>query len=491
MDTKPLLDKHGRPSSRRLHQPGIFEQLQAATPWLLPEAKHAERLYVLHHGFTDYPKRCLCGTPLTSWRSWGGGYIGEHCSTACYNKERATKSAERKAALPPKVLLPVEELKIRREASNLARYGVRYPCMREDFKQQKAKAGYRRLAVQWQEELRQGGISPRFDINAYQGNRTWVDVQCSTCSTSFKIQRLRWIGNSNLCPTCYTPRASRGQHEVADWVRSLGVMVRVNDRKMFKGKMELDIFVPEKQLVIEYDGLYWHSEKGRPDTKKKSAEKLIALKAAGLKHIMVFDDEWELKRPIVESRIRNALGCVERKVAARHCEVVEVTRIDATEFMRANHLQGNVAMHEAIGLRFDNELVAVMTFGASRFNSTLNWELLRFATKTGTSVVGGASRIFSTWRRKHAGASIVSFSDNRWGTGNFYTHLGFTNDGQTGQGYFYINSNGQRRSRQQHMKHKLKNALTVFDPSLTERENCWNNGWYRVWDLGNTRWVIK
>ena len=178
-------------------------------------------------------------------------------------------------------------------------------------------------------------------------------------------------------------------------------------------------------------------------------------------------------------------------IMARRCSVEVLTGTEQRAFLDINHLQRSVPAALAYGLRCDGELVAVMSFGRSRFSKKWDWELLRFATKAGTSIVGGASRLFAAWKKEHLGVSIVSFSDNRWGTGGFYANLGFSQDGQTGQGYFYVNSNGKRRSRQTMQKHKLSGVLKTFDPKLTERDNCWNNGWYRVWDLGNTRWIQR
>ena len=364
--------------------------------------------------------------------------------------------------------------------------------MKQEIKEKRSKSVILKTAEMWTRELNELGYSPNFEAKDFKGTRSWNSITHLRCGTEFKAKKINWqASKSHLCPTCYTPRASKGQHEVADFVRSLGIDVRVNDRKEFGGKMELDLFIPEKNLVIEYDGLYWHSEKGRPDCKEKSWFKFQELKKKGLKHMMFFDDEWETKTEIVKSRIKNALGVIDTKIPARRCAIHGLTTKEQRDFFTANHIQGAVSAPYAVGLIHDGQLVAAMSFGPSRFSDGYDWELLRFATKTGTSVVGGASRLFSHWRKENPNSSIVSFSDNRWGSGSFYQKLGFVEDGQTGQGYFYTNSNGVRRSRQQHMKHKLKDVLPTFDASLTERENCWNNGWYRVWDLGNTRWVLK
>lgn len=484
MDLTTLFDKNGNPSSRKLIS-SVVDELARLTPWLREDAPPAERLYQLHHGLTA-PVGCKhCGKPV-NFRSWSGGYL-TFCSISCSAHYRPVRSKK-----PKPQLLTKEEKLERQTRTNMERYGVPWAWMKQEIKEKRSKSVILKTAEMWTRELNELGYSPNFEAKDFKGTRSWNSITHLRCGTEFKAKKINWqASKSHLCPTCYTPRASKGQHEVADFVRSLGIDVRVNDRKEFGGKMELDLFIPEKNLVIEYDGLYWHSEKGRPDCKEKSWFKFQELKKKGLKHMMFFDDEWETKTEIVKSRIKNALGVIDTKIPARRCAIHGLTTKEQRDFFTANHIQGAVSAPYAVGLIHDGQLVAAMSFGPSRFSDGYDWELLRFATKTGTSVVGGASRLFSHWRKENPNSSIVSFSDNRWGSGSFYQKLGFVEDGQTGQGYFYTNSNGVRRSRQQHMKHKLKDVLPTFDASLTERENCWNNGWYRVWDLGNTRWVLK
>ena len=38
-------------------------------------------------------------------------------------------------------------------------------------------------------------------------------------------------------------------------------------------------------------------------------------------------------------------------------------------------------------------------------------------------------------------------------------------------------------------KHKLNKLLEKFDNNKTEYENMVSNGWKRVWDSGNAKWI--
>jgi hypothetical protein len=48
---------------------------------------------------------------------------------------------------------------------------------------------------------------------------------------------------------------------VVDFIKSIyNGKIITNNRKILKGK-ELDIYLPDEKLAIEFDGIYWHSLK--------------------------------------------------------------------------------------------------------------------------------------------------------------------------------------------------------------------------------------
>ena len=486
-----LLDKNGLPSSRKLTRPGALDKLIGHTSWMGSDAYPAERLYCAVNNITEYPKKCSICENHVKFGAWGVGYKDTFCSRECQYQNMKLKPKKEKIKKP---LLSEEEKQRRREKTSMERYGVPNYLMSEEYKEKRRKEEFETFGQKWLEMIKSHStLQPQFNETDYNGNRHELPIKCLKCNVVFNISKFKYPTDGRTpCPTCHTPNTSRGQQELANWIRSLGILVKIDDRKEFAGKFELDLFIKSHNLVIEYDGLFWHSEKGRPDIKVKSKEKRDKCLEHNLRFISVFEDEWHNQQEIVKSRIKNALQIIDRKIFARKCVVKNLSNSDYETFMKKSHLQGYVTAKFKIGLFHDNELVAVMSFCKSRFNKDVDWELLRFATLPGTSVIGGASKLFSYWRSLYPSDSIVSFSDNRWGSGSFYEKLGFKKDGDTGQSFFYTQGNGLgRRSRQQMMKHKLVNLFENFDPNLSERDNCWNNKWYRVWDQGNTRWILK
>ena len=325
-------------------------------------------------------------------------------------------------------------------------------------------------------------FEPLFALSEFDGKKKkkYPFICKNCCSVSN-----HWIkdGVRPVCQRCKDHSSSNGEKEIQEFLE-----------KEFPGEFsktkidnyEIDCYSASKKVGVEYDGLYWHSE----DIKGKNYhyDKMTFMRDKhGIKIINVFEDEWQEKRDIVKSIIKSQLGKYDRKIFARKCELKEIK--DCSEFLNENHIQGNTGASVKIGLFYDNELVSVMTFGKSRFNKKYSWELIRLATKLGTNVIGGASKMFSYFMKKYGDGGLISYCDARFFNGTVYTKLGMKELEYSRPNYFYV-KNGKRFSRVMFQKHKLEKILPVFDASLSEVENMKNNKYFRIFDCGNKVFAI-
>lgn len=294
----------------------------------------------------------------------------------------------------------------------------------------------------------------------------------------------------DFCPTCH-PRdviTSKAELEVLDFVRSLmgGAEVRSADRSIIP-PLELDVHVPSRRLAIEYCGLYWHSEQAGKD-RLYHRSKLEACRAAGIRLITLFEDEWLNRRTIVESHLRHALGLTGEKLSARDC-TIEVLGVGAArEFVDAHHLQGYSPSSVRLGLVHDGSLVSAMTFSRpSRSKGSRDrdgWEISRHCSSA--SVRGGTSRLVTAFVREH-GRSLFTFSDLRWGEGSSYAAAGMVRVADTAPGYWYVPPGSVSRIHRFALR---KGALPGDDPSMTEFEQRDAQGYLRVWDCGNAKYEL-
>lgn len=312
------------------------------------------------------------------------------------------------------------------------------------------------------------------------------DLQCIICPVHGEFQQSVecHMYHGHGCQKCGSVVAvSKPENEIVELIKKhYNDEIQTSVKSIIKPH-ELDIYLPKLKLAIEFNGIYWHSTKD----KNYHLMKTEKCELQGIKLIHIFENEFVLKRSIVESRILNATG-VSQQIYGRKCDIVEISKIQKDEFLEINHIQGKDISSVCYGLKFENEIVSLMTFGRSRYNKNIEWELIRFANKCGISVIGGASRLLKHFEKKHNPKSLISYADRRWSNGNLYLNLEFKHTGNTSPNYWYFKSGQQNlQSRIQFQKHKLKKKLPIFNPDLSEMENMTLNGYRRIYDCGNMR----
>lgn len=307
----------------------------------------------------------------------------------------------------------------------------------------------------------------------------------------YKIAEMLGVNHSQLCVhfkenlgiepnTGY--QKSLAESEILSFIKGLGFEAESGNRNIIAPK-ELDIFIPEKNLAFELDGVAWHTEL-RGKSKNYHLNKTLSCRDKGVRLVHIYDTEWVSKKEIVKSRIRALLGRTET-VYGRKCTIKRLNSEEYTKFFQDSHIQGSVPAQVSYGLIFEGDLVAAMSFGKARYNTSCQWELLRFSNKLNTRVVGGAGKLFKHFITAHEPQSVVSYCDLRWNTGIVYQNIGFDFKTETQPNYWYTKDCRKLESRVKFQKHKLKTILKDFDPNLTEWENMIRNGYDRIWDCGN------
>lgn len=253
---------------------------------------------------------------------------------------------------------------------------------------------------------------------------------------------------------------------------------------------ELDIFIPAKNLAIEIDGLYWHSyhpDMKKPENKFRHIEKTGLAREKGVNLIHITDFEWINKRPIIEAILLSKLN-LNSRIFARNCSLKEVDNRVAKEFLEKYHLQGFAPHKIAVGLFYNDELLSLMTVAKSRFDKNIEWELLRYCTKAGVTIVGGGSKML-TYLKKTLG-SIVSYCDLAKSNGKSYENMGFKSVKDTNPGYFWTDGNNII-SRYKSQKNNLKRWLTTYNEALTEEQNMFGANFRRFHDCGHRVFIME
>ena len=256
----------------------------------------------------------------------------------------------------------------------------------------------------------------------------------------------------------------------------------VNNRNVLDGK-EIDIFIPDLNIGIEFNGNWWHNEKVCTN-KLYHQEKSKLAEEKGIFLYHIFEYEWNTKKEQILNQLNNLLGINNEKIYARNCIIKNVSNKDKKQFLENNHLQDNDSSSIKLGLYYNNHLVSLMTFCKPRFNKKYEWELSRFCSKAGCNVIGGASKLFKYFINEYSPKSIISYSNIAHTKGNLYKMLGFNLESISEPNYVWYRSN-KFYSRYQCQKHKLLEQ--GFD-GKSETEIMHNRGYYRIYDCGNKIW---
>jgi len=326
-------------------------------------------------------------------------------------------------------------------------------------------------------------------VSGYKNAGTPVALVCPN-NHLYYVSWNNWSTKGHRCPKCSLVGVSVTEKEVLDFVRSIvDLKVVENDRTILEGR-ELDIVIPELKLAIEFCGLYWHGElKGKDKNYHKS--KLLSCKEKGYKLIIIFEDEWLTKREIVESRLKSYINSTGmERVHARKCVIKEIDGSTSKQFCINNHLQGyGAGACIKLGAFYNDILVAIMTFSkpslakGQKFTEKGVYELHRFCPKTNYIIPGIASKLLKHFERNYDWSCLFSFADCRWSSGNLYSKLGFNLHSTTAPNYWYFTDSVKRIHR--FMLRKTKKD----DQNKTEWENRVEQGYDRIWDCGNLKYI--
>ena len=273
---------------------------------------------------------------------------------------------------------------------------------------------------------------------------------------------------------------SAGEQKLADYVKSVygGIVVR-NKQLVFNNKKhEADIFLPDINVAIEYNGLRWHSDEFKKPSYHKDKFKFFA--DNNIRLIQIWEDWWLNNTDIVKSIVSNVIKIDNKKLYARKLILKKISSSEIVNFLEHNHIQGCGNSSIAYGLFDGSELIQIISFRKYKEY----YEIDRIATKLYISVIGGLQKLFKAFLNEYKPSKIITYSSNDLFTGKAYERLGFKFVGYTEPRYYYFKKQS-RYDRRNFQKHKL--VAKGFDINKTETKIMKENGYKKFYDSGNSK----
>lgn len=117
------------------------------------------------------------------------------------------------------------------------------------------------------------------------------------------------------------------------------------------------------------------------------------------------------------------------KISAHECSIRDVSKEEQRDFLLSNHTQGYARAIKCYGLYYNDELVALMSFGKPRFNKNYQWEIIRECTKRDYVVRGATSKLWRHFIKQNSVRSCICYSYPHDGefTPHYINYCEFTN----------------------------------------------------------------
>lgn len=341
---------------------------------------------------------------------------------------------------------------------------------------------------QWQIEAIESKEKFEEFLKEYQDIKTATELaEVLNITPAYMAQVINKLGFEDIIK--HNSGVSDIEIQIRNFIETFGYNIIYNDRKILNGR-ELDIYIPEKRLAIEFNGSYWHSELYKNELYHQ--KKTLQCSEKGIHLIHIFEYEWnnEDTQNKIKKYITGLLGN-SSIIYAKNTTIKVINNVALEkEFLNNNHLQGYIPSQTALGCYYNDELIGIMSFGKPRFSSE-DIELLRLCWDSSYSVVGGSEKLFRYYISNYKPKSIVSYCDLTKFSGHVYNRLGFKENNITKPNYVWVNTKTNFVvSRYQSQKQKLiDKGLGVY--GNTENEIMYNIGYIKIYNSGNKKFTIN
>lgn len=336
-------------------------------------------------------------------------------------------------------------------------------------------------------------------------NKIVKTVKRNWINSNLIIDKVRELGLDVKAPNSY-PRKIRNKSQlelnVAEWVSQYYPNMKSNfylDRNSMTTRNSVDMYIEELSLIIEINGVFYHSIHNG-FARNEHIKKKLAAKEQGFDLIYLWEDDIMNNPEIIQSMLLHRFNLSQR-IYARKCKLRLLDKDIKKDFLNNNHLQGDVRSTAALGLYYNDILMCCMSL--IKINDTL-YELNRFCNLLNHSVVGGFSKILNYFRKSNPSIDIISYSHNDWSNGEIYNNNGFTKIRVNPPSYTYYNSRINGIVREHRTAYNKKNIVKKFNlpkefhEKYTETEliDIVNKTMktpfiHKIYDCGTTTWIKK
>lgn len=317
---------------------------------------------------------------------------------------------------------------------------------------------------------------------------TW---QCKTCGHIFQHTWANW---ARKCPKCF-PQNYRGlQNEVADYVKSIcddNFIIRLDCKNVLSKYRQLDIFVKDLNIAIEFNGCFWHnSDKGaygnEPTPMMYHYDKSTECEQLGIQLIHIFEDEWLSNKKLCKAKLRKILmPNTVKHIDGQCCSIVtDIDKNLARAFLNKYSFYGNDKSSIQYCLTFNGYLVAMMTFSKTRNNKQYDWQILNYLEINSHIVDDGFKILIQKFKNDHIDSTVCFYASRDWENVNAFNGIMDLVSIKKPRVFWTISD---IRIKGHDMTKSLAKSLCIsnpYDDTKSMSQNLNANNIYRIYDSG-------
>jgi hypothetical protein len=351
------------------------------------------------------------------------------------------------------------------------------------------------IGVTWEEFLTRAaeahGDAYTYSAETFQGMNVPTRIECKKHGEFWQRPSTHvGVGERSpaVCPRCSNSRTSRGEQELLDWLRLEGFTAEHGNRELLG--LEMDVFLPDLNVAIEYCGLYWHGEKFKQPS--YHLDKALSAKELGIRLVTLYEDQWLYDQERTKNRILDILK-------GYRSGGVEVVQVKPAGWQEVNeiHSQYNLAVSGALTATCpinyilcdkQGNRIAAASLRRPRTEVPYDLEIVRY-TEAHVSK-DGLTNLLLKLQDEHPSTRIYVDVGLCWGNPGAFEKLGFYQESLLEPQYFWAKANSERIPRRLFTREFVE-TLPKSTPGASVADNARANGYWRIHDCGKARMVKR
>lgn len=316
------------------------------------------------------------------------------------------------------------------------------------------------VAGNWVSELNDLAVN---EVTVRSNQYAYFKCSSKRCNNIFREKICAVTSTNGLCPDCRNRTYSDAEKDLAEYIKNLGFNI-VTNSKLTGNSQTFDIYVPERKLAIEYNGLYWHSERNGSG-KDYHFDKLADCAKLGIRLIYIWDDLYTNHPRMVERYLRKELGVDKLKINFNECTIQYIDTDTATEFLEENSMLGYRTALSHLGMYYNGNIEGLLSF--NMYNNGV-CEIVQYSDIH--YIIGGLSGALKYILSKNNINTFYAVSDNTISNGKEFKDSGFEFIEALEPDY-YLYSNGNRLLREEVSEYEEYGEKSI-----------------RIYDAGKLKW---